>query len=104
MVGFEVTPTTPSSIMRSRLPLSISSRERESIQTLCPISCNFRKRSFTRNLLGSLTRPSAVRLNSLQRAIDLRMALLWGRILDRRGTGSLLHPLGPTEELERLVS
>jgi hypothetical protein len=28
------------------LPFSMSSRERESIQTLCPASASFRKRSF----------------------------------------------------------
>src|SRR5215217_5200957 len=46
IVGFEVTPTTPSSIIRSRLPLWMSSRESESIQTLCPIPASLRKRSF----------------------------------------------------------
>src|SRR5215204_4396326 len=47
MVGFEVTPSTPSSIIRCRFPFWISSRESESIQTLCPISCSFFIRSFT---------------------------------------------------------
>src|SRR3712207_3835261 len=39
--------------MRSRFPFSMSSRERESIQTLCPISCSFLSRSFIDASRGS---------------------------------------------------
>src|SRR3712207_5663737 len=54
MVGFEVTPSTPSSNIRCRFPFWMSSRESESTQTLCPISCSFFSRSFTATTSSSL--------------------------------------------------
>ena len=56
MAGFEVTPTMPSSIIRSRPPFCMSSRESSSTQGACPSSRIFSKRSFTRVLL-TVARP-----------------------------------------------
>src|SRR3954452_13209020 len=68
IVGFEVTPTTPSSIMPLKLPFSMPSRESESIQTLCPISASFRNRSFIdSSLQNAHHRFFPVHLESLHR-------------------------------------
>src|SRR5215204_6639575 len=108
IVGFEVTPTTPSSIIRSRLPFWMSSRESESIQTLCPIPASLRKRSFIFLLLRchpppELSNSYPTPNKSLHPASlywCLRMSLRGMGVLEGRGAGGHFHTLPMSEEIE----
>src|SRR5215203_4879250 len=94
MVGFEVTPSTPSSIIRCRFPFWISSRESESIQTLCPISCSFFSRSFTATtssfVLGLAEQFLRLTCHGL-----VGKAKLFLQVLQRRGRPEGSHADGP---------
>src|SRR5215208_7595635 len=94
MVGFEVTPSTPSSIIRCRFPFWMSSRESESTQTLCPISCSFFSRSFTATT-SSFVLGLAEQFLRLSCHCLVGKAKLLLQILQRRGRPEGSHADGP---------
>src|SRR5688572_13431562 len=96
MVGFEVTPSTPSSIIRWRFPFWMSSRESESTQTLCPISRSFFSRSFTAPTSSSLA-PLGIadeRHRFVRHGLRGKAKLLL-QVLQRRGRPEGSHADGP---------
>src|SRR3712207_6402114 len=96
MVGFEVTPSTPSSIIRWRFPFWMSSRESESTQTLCPISCSLFSRSFSGTSSSSLA-PLGIpdeRLRVLREGFRGEAELLL-QVLKRRRSPEGPHADGP---------
>src|SRR3712207_2742174 len=95
MVGFEVTPSTPSSIIRCRFPFWMSSRESESTQTLCPISCSFFSRSFTATTSSSFVLGLAEQFLRLSRHGLVGEAEFLLQVLKRRGRPEGPHADGP---------
>src|SRR3712207_155326 len=95
MVGFEVTPSTPSSIIRCRSPFWRSSRESESSQTLCPISCGFRSLSFIGSYLLVRLLGLAEQFLRLSRHGLVGEAELLLRLLERRRGPEGPHADGP---------
>src|SRR3712207_1720098 len=104
MVGFEVTPSTPSSIIRWRFPFRMSSRESESTQTLCPISCSFFSRSFTATTSSSSLAPLGIADERHRFPGDgfRGEAELLLEVLQRCGRPEGLHADGPTARADVL--
>src|SRR5215212_9363167 len=101
MVGFEVTPSTPSSIIRCRFPFWMSSRESESTQTLCPISCSFFSRSFTATTSSFVLR-LAEQFLCLSCHGLVGKAKLFLQVLQRRGRPEDSHADGPPAQSDIL--
>src|SRR5918998_1430290 len=112
MEGFEVTPTTPSSIILCSAPPSMrSSREMESIQIPCPNPAAFLRFSFTVfTFLCGGREDSAppvptvlLRPTMLPFVPTLRVPLRWICVLYRGCARLLTYPFGATEQIQRLV-